>query len=298
MTTAASARDWTRYVRFSSTPGSEDAEYGQPVDDSLDVGLALSQGKPVEVFPLTGRDLPFDGKVDRSTTKRIGHLLSPVSRSQLGGPIRCLGINFRKHVEEAGLELPKVPVMFMKGPHALSGPGDLYVPKFVYAAEKPQLDFEAELAVVISRDARDVPREQAMEYVLGFTSANDVTARLEQFKQSQWNFGKGIDNFCPLGPCLASPDSFDPFSVESKGTLNGEVMQQGNTSDHIFDARATIAYLSQGTTLPKGSVILLGTPEGIGWFREPQKLMKEGDTFTVWHAGPIGSLINTIRYEK
>lgn len=187
MTTAASARDWTRYVRFASAPGSEDAEYGQPVDDSLDVGLALSQGKPVEVFPLTGRDLPCDGKVDRSTTKRIEHLLSPVSRSQLGGPIRCLGINFRKHVEEAGLELPKVPVMFMKGdsgpalpffeciadgndlpgPHALSGPGDLYVPKFVYAAEKPQLDFEAELAVVISRDARDVPREQAMEYVLG-----------------------------------------------------------------------------------------------------------------------------------
>lgn len=107
-----------------------------------------------------------------------------------------------------------------------------------------------------------------------------------------------MDNACPLGPCVAvQSSSFDPKNTEFTGILNGKVVQSSNTNDHIFDVCTAVSYLSSGTTLPRGSVILLGTPAGVGWFRDPRQMLKDGDVFSVWHRGPIGTLINTIRFE-
>ncbi|UZJ53623.1 hypothetical protein CBS101457_002943 [Exobasidium rhododendri] len=294
MSSRVAALNWTRLARFIAKEDGK-VHYGQPTQDNVDIGLALHRGEEVKAYEITPD--PFTGQVNKSKVLHIDQLLSPVSRQTAPGAIRCIGINFKGHVEEAKMKMPEVPVMFMKGANALAGPGKLLIPKFAKEGEAEQLDFESELAVVLSKDTKDVSEKDALSHVLGFTSSNDVSARHHQLNQTQWCFGKGLDNTCPIGPVLVRPSEFDPFNVNFRGTLNGKVMQESNTNDHIFNVSKLISYLSSGTTLPAGSVILLGTPSGIGWFRSPRELMKEGDTFIVTHDGPIGSLVNTIEYE-
>ncbi|KAK4047060.1 hypothetical protein OIV83_005623 [Microbotryomycetes sp. JL201] len=284
---------WTRLVRFVAVEDGQ-VHYGEPVDDALDVGLAVHEGKPVSVHEVVGSRLPFEGDVDAGRTLTVGKLLSPVPA--VAGSIRCLGINFRKHVEEAGQKIPIEPVIFMKPHTALAGPGDVLVPRFVHDPEpfqgsKEQLDYETELAFVVSRDAKNIKPEDAHEYVLGALIPH------LHWRQTQWNFAKSFDGFCPIGPMLVSPSVLtNPNGINFTGSLNGELRQQDTTADWIFDVTTVLSFISQGTTIPAGTVILMGTPSGIGWFRKPPALLHDGDVFSVWH-DKIGTLVNKIVFE-
>ncbi|MEM9347162.1 MAG: fumarylacetoacetate hydrolase family protein [Planctomycetota bacterium] len=194
----------------------------------------------------------------------------------------CIGMNYRSHVEEMGGTVPQRPVVFMKPTSTVIGPGaPIRIPKCEH--DGPETDQEAELAVVIGRRAKDVLVEDALDYVLGYTCANDVSARWWQKDGGggQFTRGKGFDTFCPLGPVLVThgqgeDEICDPQNLRITGSLDGEVMQDTNTSDMIFSVAELIAFLSQDTTLMPGAVILTGTPPGVGWAREPKKLMRPG----------------------
>ncbi|CAD6584235.1 MAG: hypothetical protein CYPHOPRED_002642 [Cyphobasidiales sp. Tagirdzhanova-0007] len=284
----ANMATWTRLVRFESTDGS--IHLGQPIKADLDIGVAVAAGEQPEVHLIEG-DI-YSGKVTSKTAK-IGRLLSPVSRDQCS-IIRCLGLNYNKHAAEASMAIPTAPVLFIKPRTSLTGPGEIPISKLA----QDQLDYETELACVFSADAKDVTEEDALKYVLGFTASNDVSARKFQLETSQWCFGKGFDNFCPIGPVLVRTSELDPDKVQLKGTLSGEVMQDENTSDMIFSVKKSISYLSQGTTIEKGTVMQLGTPSGIGWMRKPKRIIQDGEEMRIWMDGGIGTLVNTFKIEK
>ncbi|KAG9503373.1 hypothetical protein J7337_006218 [Fusarium musae] len=211
--------------------------------------------------------------------------------------IRCMGLNYRDHAKEANMPIPDVPVLFIKPRTALNGPypAKVNVPKI---AQDGTSDYEAELSFVISKTGRDIPREKALDYVLGYTASNDISARAQQFKNSQWCFSKGLDGSCPIGPVLVSPSALgDPHSLGITATLNGEVVQSSNTREMIFDVASIISFLSQGTTLERGTVIMTGTGPGIGAMRSPPLSLKDGDDVRVYVDG-IGTLINKVWYEK
>lgn len=152
----------------------------------------------------------------------------------------------------------------------------------------------------MAADARDVSEADALKYVLGFTCSNDVSVRKLQLANNQWCFGKGFDSSCPLGPVLVrygAAGSPDPDNLAFKGVLSGETMQESNTNDMIFSCAKAISFLSQGTTIEKGSVILMGTPSGIGWARTPKRTIKDGERMDIWFEG-VGTLVNTFRYDK
>lgn len=207
--------------------------------------------------------------------------------------IFCIGLNYRQHAVESNLPVPKEPVVFMKNPAAAIGHREAIRLPRVCADE---VDFEAELAVVIGRTCRDVTPEKALDYVGGYTAANDVSARVWQLQRggSQWVRGKSFDTFAPLGPFLVTPDEVPhPNRLAIRTRLNGEVLQDSTTADMIFDVATLISFLSQDTTLLAGTVILTGTPQGIGWARQPKRLLQPGDEVRVEIDG-IGSLINPV----
>lgn len=208
--------------------------------------------------------------------------------------ILCIGRNYAEHAAEGGSVPPEYPILFMKNPHAATGHlQPVRIPKVC----GDEVDYEGELAVVIGRPALNVPRDRALEYVLGYTCANDISARIWQEKKggSQWCRGKGFDTFAPLGPVLVTPDELsDPSGLSIRTTLNGKEVQNSNTAKMIFDVPALIAFLSQDTTLLPGTVILTGTPHGVGWARTPRLTLKAGDTVTV-EIEKIGRLTNTIQ---
>ena len=185
-------------------------------------------------------------------------------------------------------------MVFLKNIRAVTGPGQpIRVPAKLRSDE---VDSEAELAIVLSRDCRNATRENAMHHVAGFTCANDVSARDWQKKRSggQWSRAKSFDTFCPLGPWVVTPDELpDPLHLAIKGRLNGRLMQDSNTSQMIFDIRALLEFLSADTTLPAGSVILTGTPHGVGMARKPPVWLQPGDTVSVEIEG-IGTLENPV----
>ena len=161
------------------------------------------------------------------------------------------------------------------------------------------MDYECELAVVIEKSAKNVERHQAFDYVLGYTCANDVSARRWQKEGGgkQWCRGKSFDTFCPLGPCLVTPDEIpDPNTLKIKTMLNDKIMQDSTTADMIFDVPALISFLSEGTTLLPGTVILTGTPQGVGFARNPPVFLKKGDKVTIEIEG-IGALVNSVSEE-
>ncbi|MEW6251443.1 MAG: fumarylacetoacetate hydrolase family protein [Planctomycetota bacterium] len=204
--------------------------------------------------------------------------------------IFAIGRNYRAHAAETGAQLPERPMIFMKPTTAVIGDGDtIRLP----AAAPQEVDFEAELAVVIGRTARRIAPERALEHVLGFTCANDVSARDCQRSDKQWARAKGFDTFCPLGPWLVTPDELNPDRCAIRSRLNGRVMQDANTSAMIFSWRELISYLSHQFTLLPGTVILTGTPEGVGMARQPPVFLKEGDRIEIEIEG-IGRLGNTV----
>jgi 2-keto-4-pentenoate hydratase/2-oxohepta-3-ene-1,7-dioic acid hydratase in catechol pathway len=223
----------------------------------------------------------------------VNKLLAPVT------PVAflCIGLNYRQHAAETKAKIPEFPVLFMKSPGALQHPGDpILLPTHL---KSEQVDYECELAVVIGKRCKNVAKTNALDYVLGYTCANDVSARdwQRQFGGSQWCRGKTFDTFAPLGPHLVTRDEIaNPNNLRIRTLLNGTVMQDCNTSDMIFDVPTLIEFLSGSTTLLPGSVILTGTPQGVGLARNPPVWLKPGDTVTV-EVERIGQLTNPVRLE-
>ena len=213
------------------------------------------------------------------------------------GKFICIGLNYKFHAEESGAAIPQNPVLFMKLPGTVQNPGDPILLPTHLKSEK--VDYECELAVVIGKAARNVSKEKALDYVLGYTCANDVSARDWQLNGggNQWCRGKTFDTFCPLGPVLVTRDEIpNPNALGIKTVLNGETVQDWNTNDMIFDVPTLISFLSGSTTLEPGTVILTGTPHGVGMARKPPLWLKDGDSVTIEIEG-IGTLTNPVRDE-
>jgi len=208
--------------------------------------------------------------------------------------ILCIGLNYRGHAAESGAQIPQTPVVFMKNPSAAVGHEEPIVRPAVCGDE---LDWEAELAVVIGKACRDVPRELALTHVLGYTAANDVSARLWQHDKGggQWVRGKSFDTFAPMGPVLVTADECPyPNRLAIRTILNDEVVQESTTADMVFDVPELVRFLSQDTTLLPGTIILTGTPAGVGWARQPRRTLQAGDVVSVEVEG-IGRLTNPVR---
>ena len=219
-----------------------------------------------------------------------------------------IGLNYKAHADEQGSTLPEHPLVFTKNPAACTVDGaDIVVPKPCQdeatggggnGRSRGQVDWEAELAVVIGAPAKDVAEDDALSYVLGYCCANDVSARWWQKKGSggQFNRGKSFDTFCPLGPALVpAGEVADPQALRVRSRVNGETMQDGTTADMIFPVATLISMLSQGTTILPGTAILTGTPSGVGMARDPKIFLQHGDTVEIDIDG-IGALTNTVRF--
>ena len=257
-------------------------------DRGGDIHHATPTGQPDTFRQLRGSWR--DGFGETGKIIEGGRLIAPLDPAV----IYAVGLNYRDHAAETGDPLPDYPVLFFKNPRAVIGPGEaIRLPRRL---RSDQVDSEAELAVVLARDCRNASRENAMDFVAGFTCANDVSARDWQKKRSggQWCRAKSFDTFCPLGPWVVTPDELaPPLHLSIRGTLNGEIMQESNTSQMIFDIAALLEFLSADTTLPAGSVILTGTPHGVGMARIPPVWLQPGDKVAVEIEG-IGTLANPV----
>jgi len=217
-----------------------------------------------------------------------GKLLTPLQPVD----ILCIGLNYRKHAEEGKADIPQNPVLFMKTSTAARNPEDPIILPQKLKSEK--VDYECELAVVIGKRCLNATREDALDYVLGYTCANDVSARDWQKEGGggQWCRGKTFNTFCPLGPVLVTTDEItDPNTLSIRTVLNGEVMQDWNTDDMIFNVPTLIEFLSASCELAPGTVILTGTPHGVGAARKPPVFLKDGDTVSI-EIERIGTLTN------
>lgn len=208
----------------------------------------------------------------------------------LPGKIIAVGRNYAAHAKETGSAVPQAPLLFAKLPSAVIGQGDAITWR---ESITTQVDWEAELAVVIGKRSKDVPEAAAFEHIFGYTVANDVSARDLQLRtDGQWTRGKGLDTFCPLGPAVVTHDEIpDPQNLAVRTTLNGDLMQDSNTHDMVFTVPVLVAYISRMFTLEPGDVILTGTPEGVGEGRTPQVFMKDGDVVAV-SVSSVGTLTN------
>jgi 2-keto-4-pentenoate hydratase/2-oxohepta-3-ene-1,7-dioic acid hydratase in catechol pathway len=230
---------------------------------------------------------PFGGLRRTGDTQSVGavRLLAPVDPPN----VIALGLNYRRHAQESSMKVPDHPQMFLKATTSVIGPDDLIV---VPPMAPDEVDYEAELCIVMGKAAKDVPEREALGYVLGYTCGNDISARDCQLRlDSQWARGKSFDTFCPLGPWIET--ELDPDAADIASRLNGQVMQQSSTSDMIFGCRALISFLSRVMTLLPGTVIMTGTPEGVGFARKPPVFLRPGDVMEV-EVGGIGVLRNSV----
>jgi 2-keto-4-pentenoate hydratase/2-oxohepta-3-ene-1,7-dioic acid hydratase in catechol pathway len=207
------------------------------------------------------------------------------------GKIVCVGLNYRDHAAEGGQDLPKAPLLFAKWPNTLIGDGD----PVVLPPESTQVDYEAELGVVIGAKAKRVSERDALDHVAGYICVNDVSARDLQFADGQWTRGKSVDTFCPVGPRLVPREEVDdPQALGIRCLLNGTAMQDSTTANMIFSVAEIIAYVSRTITLEAGDLIATGTPAGVGVFRDPKVQLQDGDEVTIEIDG-LGSLTNPVR---
>lgn len=253
--------------------------YGQPAGDGTAYLVETDpDGGPFTGYRVTNEQLPVE------------RLLSPVVPTD----ILCIGLNYRDHAAESGSAIPEHPMLFIKASNTLNHPfAGIRIPRL-----SSQIDYEAELAVVIGDEAKDVPPERAMEHVFGYCCANDVSARDWQRDKrlggGQFARGKSFDGFCPLGPELVTADEVaDPNALRIRCELNGRLVQDSSTADMIFDVPTLVSSLSSTMTLRPGSVILTGTPSGVGFARTPPLWLKAGDTVAVEIQG-LGRLENPV----
>ena len=241
---------------------------------------------------LLGGDL-FGPLRDTGRVVQVEKLLAPLEPRD----IICVGLNYRQHAAETGAEIPSHPVMFMKNSGAVQHPGDpILLPRTL---RSDRVDYEAELAVVIGKTCRNVRRDDALAHVLGYTCGNDVSARDWQRNGGggQWSRGKSFATFCPLGPALVTTDELpDPSGLGVRTVLNGTVMQEGTTADMIFDVPAIVEFFSASMVLRPGTVILTGTPAGVGMARTPPVFLQPGDVVTV-EIDRVGRLTNPVAEE-
>lgn len=224
---------------------------------------------------------------------RIEKMLAPVAAPN----ILALGLNYRSHADETNISYPEIPILFLKSTNSLVGPGSpILIPK----AGPEHVDYEGELAVVIGKEVKNIGVEEAWDAILGYTCSNDVSARDWQFEKQkgQWARGKSFDSFCPLGPWLVTKEDIpDPDRLGIRTVLNGEtILQDSNTSYMIFDVPSIVSHLSRSMTLYPGTVILTGTPDGVGFTRKPPIFLKDGDTITI-SIEKIGELSNPVKIE-
>jgi len=262
-----------RIIRFLDPAGQTHFGAQQPDGSALRI-----EGDILAAHTLTTQKIP------------VAKLLAPI----VPAAVLAIGQNYRRHAAEMKSKVAEFPVLFMKSPACLNNPGDpIQIPTHLQSNE---VDFEVELAVVIGKRAKNVPAADALHYVLGYTIANDVTARDWQktFGGGQWCRGKGFDTFLPLGPAIVTPDEIpDPNTLALSTTLNGTLMQSSSTADMHFNVQTLIAFLSGSTTLLPGTVIITGTPEGIGAARTPPVFLKPGDTLSMT-IEKIGTLANSV----
>jgi 2-keto-4-pentenoate hydratase/2-oxohepta-3-ene-1,7-dioic acid hydratase in catechol pathway len=266
-----------RIIRFES---GGHIHFGRPQDEQNTVAERLEGTSPLSL---------------RATGQRLAvqRLLAPIVPLD----IFCIGLNYRDHAAEGGAKIPPVPMLFIKSGNTLNHPGSpIPIPK-----RSSMIDYEAELAVVIGKDAKDVARDRALEYVFGYTCANDVSARDWQQDKNlgggQFARGKSFDGFCPLGPTIVTADEIpNPNQLRLRCILNGQTMQDQSTGDMIYDVPTLIESLSSTLTLRAGSIILTGTPAGVGFARKPPVWLKPGDKVVVEIEG-IGRLENPVARE-
>ncbi|KUI61336.1 hypothetical protein VP1G_08492 [Cytospora mali] len=291
---------WDRLIRFVAEDGR--ILNGEPILPSpeFDIGTVGEetrlQAKIIEgddIYDTSGKTIVSDKTV---TIKR---LLGPLAPADV--PIlRCVGLNYAKHIREAGRKPPPFPFIFFKPNTCVLDHGaNIVIPK---VAQDEQADYEGELCMVIGKEAKDVSVEDALSYVVAYTCGNDVSSRKLQRDPAfagvvpQWGFSKGFDTYAPLGPCLVKADLIgDPSSLDLSTIVNGGLRQRESVSDLLFDCAYLVSYLSSGTTLQKGSVIMTGTPGGVGMGMSPPQWLKPGDQVNV-HITKIGTLWNGIEY--
>lgn len=235
---------------------------------------------------VAARDKSNFAIINRSAVK----IAAPVPRP---GKIICIGLNYRDHAAESGMEIPKSPVIFSKfATCVIAGNEPIVLPKM-----SSQVDYEAELAFVVGRNAKNVSKENALDYVLGYTNFNDVSARDFQFADGQWQRGKSCDTFAPTGEFIATTDEInDPHNLKIQFRLNGEILQNSNTKELIFKIPELIEFLSKTMTLEPGDIVATGTPPGVGFARKPPVFMKDGDVAEVEIEG-LGILSNPVAAE-
>ncbi|PCD29623.1 hypothetical protein AU210_012155 [Fusarium oxysporum f. sp. radicis-cucumerinum] len=258
--------NWTHLIRFRAVEDGQ-VHLGQLVDTSRDVGIDCLNGVEVKAFLING-DV-FNGTVTQNIFT-VDH--------------------------EGGFPIPDELEVFTKPRFALTGPypAAVTIPR---CAQDGTSDYEAELCVIIGKTGRDIPEDKALEYVLGYTASNDVSARSLQLAVKQWSFSKGLDNSCPIGPVLVSPSVIDdPQTLGVKAIYNGQTVQDGNTKNMIFSVRKQISSLSRGTTLEAGTVVLTGTPAGIGYFHKPRVSLEAGSQIEI-QIEKIGTLVNKVKYD-
>jgi 2-keto-4-pentenoate hydratase/2-oxohepta-3-ene-1,7-dioic acid hydratase in catechol pathway len=233
---------------------------------------------------------PFTNLVKYSRPVEIASVkvLAPVAPPN----IVCSGLNYKTHADETGMPRPSRPLIFLKASSSVCGPGD---PIVLPAISPEKIDYEVELAIIIGKRARNISEEDAGKFILGYTIANDVSDREAQFADGQWSRAKSYDSFCPLGPEIVT--DLDGDNLDLTCRVDGQVLQAANTSDMIFSCRQLVSYMSRCMTLLPGTVILTGTPSGVGFTRTPPVFLREGQTVECEIAG-IGILTNPIAMEK
>jgi acylpyruvate hydrolase len=261
-------------------------------------GVVRAQAIAAALVPDSTRAFLEGGSASQEAVASITEWVTvPRAAARLHAPIAdpgkfiCIGLNYRDHAEEAGQPIPKEPPIFPKWANAILDPGE----PILRPRGSKQLDWEVELGVVVGRTARFVPREQALDYVWGYTIINDVSARDFQFITSQWAAGKIGDTMAPVGPYLADRSEIpDPHVLDLRLWVNGTLMQNGNTRTFIFDIRYLISYLSGLMTLQPGDLIATGTPPGVGFARKPPVFLQPGDTCRLEITG-LGTLENPVK---
>ncbi|PSR97561.1 fumarylacetoacetate hydrolase [Coniella lustricola] len=279
---------FTRLVRFLAKDGR--TYYGDAI---LPQGVT-DIGKAKQARIVTG---DIFGKHDvTEDVADIRLFLSPLAPEHVK-TVRCLGLNYEQHAKESNMPIPKYPVLFYKPVTALGGPHDP-VPVHAVAQEAEGLDYECELVAVIGKRATGVSEADALNYVLGYSVGNDISHRDWQLKRGggQWALGKGFDGWAPWGPGIVSSSVIkDPQTLRIKTVLNGKTVQDSNTSDMIFSVAKAVSFLSQGTTLLPGDIIMTGTPQGVGAGRSPPLWLKHGDVCEVSLEG-VGTCVNKVEF--
>ncbi|KAH8809455.1 hypothetical protein F5884DRAFT_883663 [Xylogone sp. PMI_703] len=292
-----SSVSWIRLVRYNSVPGGI-AKYGEPIADQKETDIdRLAREGILRVRVCQGED-PLCLNITE-VVETVNQLFGPLEAKNVP-IIRCIGLNYKSHILETGRALPTYPTMFTKSSLAVADHNEaIPVPKIA----QEQCDYEGELVVMIGRDGKNISEADALDYVAAYTVGNDISSRDWQRDVAkagpipQWSFSKSFDKYAPLGPCLVSKTELGEADKLSLRTLvNGEVRQQANTSDLWFGVRRLISFCSQGQTLQKGSLIMTGTPGGVGLFMRPPTFLKHGDEVCV-EIDRIGTLRNIITFE-